>query len=531
MSRPVSRKQQLLAVIYARYSSDSQREASIEDQLRECHSWADAHGYTVIEEYCDRAMTGRNDDRPAFQRMIADADKGGFVAVITYQTSRFARNRYDAAVYKYRLKKAGVTIHYAKTNIPDGPEGIILEALMEGMDEYYSANLSVNIRRGQDGNAMKGLVAGGTRPFGLMITPDHTYAPDPLTAPHVLRAFQMIDEGLMQKDVIEYFNSAGLKTTKGNPFTKSSMATLLTNRKYIGEYRYRDIVLPDTITPIVPEDLFERVQLRLAENQHAKGGHARAMVDFLLTGKLRCGHCGSPMVGDSGTSRNGKTHYYYSCACRKRGDDCDKKSNRRRPLEIAIVSETVRHVLQPDIIAAIVDRTMEIHEREQREDPVLASLRSEEAALNTSISNIMKAIEAGIFTPTTRDRLFELEEQKKDVSAKIHVHLISRPTIDRDRVEFFLNSFIGGNPESADYRRKVIATLINTVTVTDLPSTDGDDPHIRLDLTYNLTDHNTSVVECSDAVRLTPLNQSHSNISLCITGCNFVMRAIIRTPV
>ena len=525
----------MTAVIYARYSSDSQRETSIDDQLRECHAWAKAHGYTVIREYCDYAMTGRNDDRPNFQRMIADAEKGIFEAVITYQTSRFSRNRYDAAIYKHRLKKAGVSIHYAKTAIPDSPEGIILEALMEGMDEYYSANLSINIRRGQQGNAMRGMVVGGTRPFGLIVTPDRTYAPDPLNAPHVLRAFQMIDAGDMQKDVIDYFNSIGLRTTRGNPFSKSSMASLLANRVYIGEYHYGDITIPGAIQPIVPEDLFYRVQDRLSQNQHVKGGHAKAMVDFLLTGKLICGHCNSPMVGDSGTSRNGQTHYYYTCSCRKRTGECEKKSERRRPLEIAIVEETVRHVLRPEIISAIVDRTMAIYEKEQKEDPVMASLLSEEKTVSAAISNMLKAIEMGIFTPTTRDRMLELEQQKKDVEARIRVHQATRPIIDRDRIEYFLNSFVGGDPQQADYRRKVISTLLASVTITDLPGTPDNPPRRRLDLTYNMTDNSTSSVTdsappCSDTVCYAPPYRTHPNISVDIIAGKLVVSTIIEAP-
>lgn len=532
MPRPSPRKQTQPAVIYARYSSDSQREASIEDQLRECRAWAAANGYTIVREYCDYAMTGRNDDRPSFQRMIADADSGDFSAVITYQTSRFSRNRYDAAVYKHRLKKAGVSVHYAATAIPDGPEGIILEALMEGMDEYYSANLSKNIRRGQDGNALKGKFAGGTIPFGMQVSADRTLVPDPLTAPHVLRAFEMIDAGQMQKDVIDYFNSAGLRTTRGNPFGKSSLASMFANRKYIGEYQYRDVIIPDAIPAIVPLELFERVQLKLQQNQHVKGGHARAMVDYLLTGKLICGHCGSPMVGDSGTSRNGTTHHYYTCACRKRGGDCSKKSERCRPLEMAIVEETVRHVLQPDIIASIVDHVMAIHDREMREDHVLASLQAEESNVNTSLTNLMRAIEMGIFTPTTRDRMMELEAQKKDVSARIQVHLATRPRIDRERVEFFLHSFRFGDPKDANYRRKVISALISSVTITDLPDPSGNGrPQRRLDLTYNLTEHSTSSASmCSDTVCLTPLYRTHPNHML-ITNGKIVMSTTIEAPV
>ena len=118
----------LRAVIYARYSSSGQREESIEGQLRECYDFAKKHGIIVIGEYIDKAMTGRVDQRPDFQRMIRDSEKGRFNCVLMWKMDRFARNRYDDAMYKYKLKKNGVRIFYAKEMIPEGPEGIILES-------------------------------------------------------------------------------------------------------------------------------------------------------------------------------------------------------------------------------------------------------------------------------------------------------------------------------------------------------------------------------------------------------------------
>ena len=136
------------AVIYARYSSTNQREESIDGQIRECRRYAERYGFSIVKEYTDAAISGRSDDRPAFQRMIREAESGAFQAVIVWKLDRFARNRHDSAVYRYQLKKHGVKIYSAMENISDGPEGIILEGLMESLAEYYSANLSENIKRG-----------------------------------------------------------------------------------------------------------------------------------------------------------------------------------------------------------------------------------------------------------------------------------------------------------------------------------------------------------------------------------------------
>ena len=133
------------AVIYARYSSSSQREESIAGQLRDCYAFADRNGYKVIEEYTDSAMTATSDRRPSFQRMVADSKKHLFEVVIVWKLDRFARDRYDAAVYRKRLKDNGVKLISAMENITDSPEGIILEGMLEAMAEYYSRNLAENV--------------------------------------------------------------------------------------------------------------------------------------------------------------------------------------------------------------------------------------------------------------------------------------------------------------------------------------------------------------------------------------------------
>lgn len=525
-----------VAVIYARYSSDSQREASIEDQLRECYKWADAHGVTVSTEYCDYAISGRTDDRPQFQRMIADAEKGLFSSVIIYQTSRFARNRFDAALYKSRLKKVGVSIHYASMDIPEGPEGIILESLMEGMDEYFSANLSKQIRRGQEGNALKA-ISMNLPPLGLRINADRQYEPDPLVAPHVLHAFHMIDEGHMQTEVIAYFNSLGLKTSKGNAFTKSSLRSIWCNRKYLGEYQYNDIVIPGAIPQLIPEDLFLRVNARIAQNKHSNGGRARSVIEFLLTGKLTCGHCGCAMIGDSGTGKSGARHHYYSCITRKRKHACVKQTERQTPLEIAIVRETVRHVLQPAVLSDLVDRTMEIYEQDLQDDPILRTLQAEQKSVDTSLRNLLRAIEDGLYTPTTKRRLEELEQQQADLSSRIAIQQAIRPKLSRDHIQYFLESFQGGDVNDPDYRRRVIDTLVHSVTITDSPSPDdGSKPDRTLRIVYNLTQNNTSTVDITAAevfgcsAECSTIRNSAEHLRLYISAGVFVLTVTIKAP-
>lgn len=289
------------AVIYARYSSDNQREESIEGQLRECTAYCQKNEITIVRTYIDRALSAKTDNRPDFQRMIKDSAKGLFDVVLVWKLGRFARNRYDSARYKAQLKKYGVKVLSATENISEGPEGIILESLLEGMAEYYSAELAEKVIRGHTENALKCKYNGGTPTFGYTIDSDRHYQIDPRTAPVVLEMFTRYDNGATMKEIRDYLNETGVTTVRGKAIDLNFVAVILHNRKFLGEYKYREIVIPNGIPAIVPQDLFDRVQDKLAKNKKAPARH-KAEDDYLLTTKLFCGTCGAMMVGESGTS-------------------------------------------------------------------------------------------------------------------------------------------------------------------------------------------------------------------------------------
>ena len=247
------------AVIYARYSSDSQREESIDGQIRECREYAEHNGITILTSYIDRALSARTADRPEFQRMIKDSAKELFDIVLVWKLDRFSRDRYDSAHYKRILKKNGVKVVSAKENISDGPEGIILESMLEGYAEYYSARLSEKIHRGQRENALKGKNNGGGIPLGYVLGQDQKLEIDLITAPIVLEIFTRYADGETMRAIIDDLNNRGLKTRRNKPFSLSSFSAMLANRKYIGEYHYQDIIIPDGVPAIVPEELFYRV--------------------------------------------------------------------------------------------------------------------------------------------------------------------------------------------------------------------------------------------------------------------------------
>ena len=265
------------AVIYARYSSHSQGEQSIEGQLAAAKAYAEARGYTIIREYVDRAMTGRNDNRDEFQKMLSDCAKKQFQVIIVWKVDRFGRNREEITFNKYRAKKHGVRVEYVAENVPNSPEGVILESVLEGMAEYYSLQLSQNIRRGYSENAKKGKYAGGQIPYGYKLDEDKYFIIDPKTGPVVQWIFESYTNGATMVEIAEKLNGAGLRTYQGNLFTKNGLRTILKNERYTGVYRFKDEICIEGGTPaLVSKDTFQAAQKRLRGNQAAPAARGNA---------------------------------------------------------------------------------------------------------------------------------------------------------------------------------------------------------------------------------------------------------------
>ena len=220
-------------VIYARFSSHSQTEQSIEGQLKTCYEYAAKNNYTVIGEYIDRALSGTTDNRPDFLRMIEDSSKKTFQGVLVYQLDRFARNRYDSATYKAKLKKNGVRVLSARENITEDASGILVEGLLESMAEYYSAELSQKIRRGMDINAQKCLCTGGNVALGFKVDETKHFIVDEETAPIVREIFEMYASGKTVTEIITMMNARQLRTSRGAEWNKNSLRTMLKNKRYI----------------------------------------------------------------------------------------------------------------------------------------------------------------------------------------------------------------------------------------------------------------------------------------------------------
>lgn len=276
-----------------------------------------------MNHYIDRALSAKTDNRPDFQRMIKESASGTFDVVLVWKLDRFSRNRYDSVHYKSILRKNGVKVVSATELISDNVEGILLESMLEGMAEYYSAELSEKVIRGLTENALKCQYNGGTLPVGYTIDSEQYFQIDPLTAPTVLDAFKKYAEGASMQEVTDEMNIKGIRTKRGGKISINSVTRMLHNRKYIGEFKYRDIVQPGGIPAIVPPELFEQVQERMAHNKKAPAKH-KAEDEYLLTTKLLCGKCQCFMVGESGTSHQmNKVHRYYKCVSVKNHKGCE----------------------------------------------------------------------------------------------------------------------------------------------------------------------------------------------------------------
>ena len=453
----------MTAVIYARYSSDNQREESIEGQIRECTAYAEKNGITVVKHYIDRALSAKTDNRPDFQQMIKDSEKRLFDIVLVWKLDRFARNRYDSAHYEYQLERNHVKLVSATEPISDSPAGIMVKSMLTGMAEYYSAELSEKVVRGMTENVLKGKYNGGTIPIGFKVDEEKFFQIDPLKAPFVVEAFRRYNDGATMKELMNWLNDSGVTTNRNQKFTYNSVQTLLTNKRYIGENHFKDIVMPDSIPAIVDKDLFEEVQQKIKKNSRAPARH-KAEDDYLLTTKLFCGMCGAMMFGECGTGRNKVVHHYYKCATAKRFKTCKKKTVRKEWLEDLVIAETMKLIQDDAVIDAIVAEVMELQDQENTTLPLLEKQMRE---VENGIENMLNAIQAGVLTNSTKSRLEKLEAQQKELEVRIAEEKIARPRLSENQVRFWLTRFRKLDPNVKSHRETLINTFVNAVYLYD----------------------------------------------------------------
>ena len=244
----------------------------------------------MIGEYIDRAISGKTDERPDFQRMIKDASKHQFERVIVWKLDRFARNRYDSATYKHKLKQFGVKVISAMENVGEGDESVLLEALLEASAEYYSLDLKKKIERGMRESALNGKFVGGAVPWWCSVGTDRKLVVNEERAAIVKEGFARYDSGEGSKSIVDDFAKRGLRSNRGMPITLSWLLSILKNRKTIGEYTYNGIEIPGGLSAVVDKPLFDRVQERIARKRRTGGGEATSKTEYLLQATRRRVH-------------------------------------------------------------------------------------------------------------------------------------------------------------------------------------------------------------------------------------------------
>ena len=490
-------------VAYYRYSGGSgQTEQSIEGQRRDCEAYARLHNMTIQKEYVDRHISGKTDDRAAFQQMIADSDKGAFDMVICWKTDRFARNRYDSAVYKKRLRDNGVEIVYAAESNISGAEGIIIEGVMEALAEYYSAELAEKMRRGMRESALKGQAISRCRALGLKTDEHKRFVIDEKTAPTVRFIFEHYAAGESAMSIVEQLNAKGLRTSQGNPFNKSSIPRIIQNEAYRGVYisKSYDVRIEGAIPAIIDDELWERAQTMLKLNRQLKAKN-EPKADYILSGKLYCS-CGSLMRGMSGHSATGEVYRYYTCP----NKDCHLRNIPKDDLEGKVMQSIVDHLLQPESMEALAEAMVEVQKADaEKPNAERVAIEQSLADVRRRSKNILDAIENGTANAQLCARLNDLTEQEQTLSFQLSSLEKEKPVaFTKEQYLFLLEQFLVEPSErTPEYGRRLVNTFVTSMVVSDR----------ELVINFNVSDETVNQNKKASQIKKIKFNVKKKNIA------------------
>ncbi len=454
----VSGLKNIRAVSYARFSSNNQREESIDAQQRAIYKYMAEKGYSPIGDYTDEALTGTNTDRPGFQKMIEDAKKGLFEVVIVHKMDRFSRNVYDTLDVQNQLLRYGVRIESVIEQFTDTPEGQLQQIVQLGVSQYYSANLAREVMKGLKENAYKALHNGGIPPLGYDVNPEtKEYIINEKEAEAVRIMFDKVTQGWSYRELADYLNLLGYRTKIGKKFSAtSSFYDLLTNPKYKGEYVFNRSVqkpkqlgmkrshrknkneeeiirIPNGVPAIVDEITFELVQKILKQRRRSKGQH-KAKEVYLLTGLVECGECGSAYHGSSRIGgRNKQKYVSYRCSKRKKIENpCKCKEINKNLLDEFVVNQLFTTLLNPTNLQKLHE---EINEKlKAKYDDMnqgLPQLEKQLDEVNQKISNLVQAIAMGGLgsLDTITQEIQRLEHDKVKLTELIQENQIKKESL------------------------------------------------------------------------------------------------------
>lgn len=465
--------------IYARFSSSSQREASIDEQVKVCKEYAEKNDYTVVKVYSDSALTGKTDNRPQLQRLLSDSSKHTFQAVLVYSIDRFGRDLVQTLLNEKKLSENNIVLISATEYFSNDPSGVFFRNIMMSYAQYYSDELSVKIKRGMDYNAERCLYNGGGVPLGYKISKDKHFEIDHSTAPIVKCIYEMYADGKTITEINSYLNAQGYKTAKGVAFNKNSLHTILTNKRYLGYYIHSGKEIADGIPQIISNELFNKVAEIMDKNRKAPA-RAKAKVEYLLTTKLFCGHCKEMMTGFSGTGKQGKVYNYYICNGRK-NKTCKKKMVNKDYIENLVISEC-RRLLSAENIRRIAKAVVAICEAEKDTTNLkrLQKLLSEnERKQRNTIAAIMESDIESV-RKSLGEQIPKLENEHAEIEKMIAEEETPYPTLTETDIKFFLTQLKKGNVKNIKYCKMLVSIFVNKIYFYDdrvtITYNSGDEP-------------------------------------------------------
>jgi site-specific DNA recombinase len=435
------------ASLYTRFSSHNQREESNAAQERACREFAARKGLRIVAVYSDSEKSATTADREGFLRMIEDSKKKQFRYLIVHKLDRFSRNKFDSVTFKRRLKMNGVTLLSVTENLDDSPESIMLESCLEGMAQYYSANLAREVMKGMKESAYSCTHLGGIPPLGYDVDPEtKKYVINEAEAPIVRMIFEQYSAGVGYNQLLRHLNGLGYRTKRGNAFGKNSIYSILENEKYVGRFVFNKklekdvsgkrnpqlkpraewIVVEDGIPAIVEREVFDKVQAKMEFNAE-NGGRFKAREIYLLSGLIYCGECGSAMYGNTRKcGRNRSRYSSYRCASRANHKGCENKELRKEYLENYVLDELYCKLFSDCSIKKLTAMLTEYNQKKNSESNDELRLANKELAdVNQKISKVVELVsESGILIETVKDDLRRLEERKRFIEA--HVKDITR---------------------------------------------------------------------------------------------------------
>ena len=476
------------AAIYARYSSDNQREESLDAQIRAATEFAQRNGYTIVKTYTDHAKTATSDNRPGFQQMFKEIDSGLFQAVIVHKLDRFSRSRVDSAIYKEALRKHNIRLVSVLEYFDNSPESVVLESVLEGFAEYFSRNLSREVMKGMRETAHQCKHTGGIPPLGYDVGPERRYVINETEAEAVKLIFDSFAAGYGYKKICAQLKGKGFKSKKGKDFTPTSLHDILRNEKYTGVYIFNrtvskvcgsrnnhasksdeDIIrIPDGMPAIISEELFSAVRKKMGNNK--LNAQNKAIETYLLSGKIFCGECGASMVGHTSNSGRNKTKYSsYHCGQRYRTKNCSNKPVNRNEIEKVVLQNLRQKLSSPSAIEHLADKLLAHYQKEHSNvNREIELTLKQQKDIDKKIQNIVDAIANGAVSATLTSALASLDNEKALITTTLQSLQRRKSTdiLNRAAIVEYLSQYIGSlENKKPDDLKKIIQTYVEKVVV------------------------------------------------------------------